>query len=41
VLVLAIAAVATYINDDVRAKTAKKMTEWFGDDENDEPASKD
>ena len=31
VLALAIAAVATYINDNVRAKTAVKMKEWFGD----------
>ena len=31
VLVLAIAAVATYINDDVRAKTADRMREWFGE----------
>jgi len=31
VLALAIAAVATYINDDVRAKTATKMKAWFGD----------
>ena len=30
VLVLAIAAVATYINDDVRKKTAEKMQRWFG-----------
>ena len=30
VLVLALAAVATYINDDVRAKTAQKMSDWFG-----------
>ena len=30
VLVLALAAVATYINDDVRAKTARKMEDWFG-----------
>lgn len=37
VLVLALAAVATYINDDVRAKTARKMKAWFGD----EPASPD
>ena len=29
VLVLAIAAVATYINDDVRAKAAAKMRAWF------------
>ena len=33
VLVLAIAAVAAYINDDVRAKTAQRMQEWFGDSE--------
>ena len=32
VLVLAIAAVATYINDDVRTKTAKKMSDWFGEE---------
>jgi uncharacterized membrane protein YkvA (DUF1232 family) len=32
VLVLAIAAVAAYINDDVRVKTAKKMREWFGEE---------
>ena len=31
VLALAIAAVATYINDNVRAKAAVKMKEWFGD----------
>ena len=31
VLVLAIAAVATYINDDVRGKAAKKMQAWFGE----------
>ena len=37
VLVLAVAAVATYINDDVRAKTAKKMLDWFGDDPPDKP----
>ena len=30
VLVLAVAAVATYINDDVRAKTARKLNDWFG-----------
>ena len=30
VLVLAVAAVATYINDDVRAKTSQKMNDWFG-----------
>ena len=35
VLVLAIAAVAAYINDDVRAKTAGKMLDWFGDDPSD------
>ncbi len=31
VLVLAVAAVATYINDDVREKTTTKMQDWFGD----------
>ena len=31
VLVLALAAVATYINDDVRARTAEKMRDWFGE----------
>ena len=31
VLVLAIAAVATYINDDVKDKTAARMSAWFGD----------
>lgn len=30
VLALAIAAVAAYINEDVRAKTALKMRSWFG-----------
>ena len=30
VLVLAIAAVATYINDDVKQKTAEKLDAWFG-----------
>ncbi len=33
VLVLAIAAVSRYINEDVRAKTADKMLAWFGDAE--------
>ena len=33
VLVLAIAAVATYINDDVKRKTAAKMRRWFGEEE--------
>ncbi len=32
VLVLAVAAVATYINDDVRARTRARMTRWFGED---------
>lgn len=32
VLVLAIAAVAAYINDDVRAQARGKMRDWFGDD---------
>jgi uncharacterized membrane protein YkvA (DUF1232 family) len=30
VLVLALAAVATYVNDNVREKTAEKMQRWFG-----------
>ncbi|MEP4484595.1 MAG: DUF1232 domain-containing protein [Halioglobus sp.] len=33
VLALALAAVATYINDDVRDKAAVKITQWFGSDE--------
>jgi uncharacterized membrane protein YkvA (DUF1232 family) len=33
VLALAVAAVATYINEDVRRKTAEKMHNWFGDPE--------
>lgn len=32
VLVLAIAAVAAYINDDVKQKTAARMHDWFGED---------
>ncbi|RLA56495.1 MAG: hypothetical protein DRQ65_03020, partial [Gammaproteobacteria bacterium] len=32
VLALAIAAVATYINDDVRKKTAARIKAWFGED---------
>ncbi|MCX2982534.1 DUF1232 domain-containing protein [Halieaceae bacterium IMCC14734] len=32
VLALAVAAVATYINDDVRTKAADKMQHWFGSD---------
>lgn len=32
VLALAIAAVATYINEDVRAKAAKRMASWFGEE---------
>jgi len=31
VLALALAAVATYINDNVREKTAVKMQSWFGE----------
>ena len=31
VLVLAIAAVAAYVNEDVRSKTATRMKAWFGD----------
>jgi uncharacterized membrane protein YkvA (DUF1232 family) len=37
VLVLALAAVATYINDDVRNKTAQKMLDWFGEDDEEAP----
>lgn len=33
VLVLAIAAVAAYINDDVKAKAAQRMRDWFGDED--------
>lgn len=40
VLVLAIAAVASYINDDVRAKTAQRMRDWFGEDEPEETTEK-
>ena len=32
VLVLAVAAVAAYINDDVKRKAAEKMHTWFGED---------
>lgn len=32
VLALAIAAVATYINEDVRSKTATRMAAWFGEE---------
>lgn len=32
VLALAIAAVAAYINDDVRAKAAVKINHWFGEE---------
>jgi uncharacterized membrane protein YkvA (DUF1232 family) len=39
VLVLAIAAVSRYINDDVRAKTADKMLNWFGGEPPDEPST--
>ena len=31
VLALALAAVATYVNDNVREKTAVKMKDWFGE----------
>jgi uncharacterized membrane protein YkvA (DUF1232 family) len=33
VLVLALAAVAAYINDDVKARAQKKMSDWFGDEQ--------
>ena len=32
VLALAIASVAAYINDDVRARAAAKIRDWFGDE---------
>ena len=32
VLVLAVAAVAAFINDDVRRKAAGRMAGWFGDE---------
>jgi uncharacterized membrane protein YkvA (DUF1232 family) len=32
VLVLALAAVATYINDEVRTQAASKLSDWFGED---------
>ena len=32
VLVLALAAVASYINDEVREQAARRMHAWFGDD---------
>ena len=35
VLALAIAAVAAYINDDVREKAKQRMQEWFGSDRSD------
>ncbi|PLW67389.1 YkvA family protein [Pseudohalioglobus lutimaris] len=38
VLVLALAAVASYINDDVRQKTAARMEAWFGSEEDEQPA---
>lgn len=41
VLVLAVAAVATYINDNVRAKTANKMRDWFGQEIAQEPDTDD
>ena len=33
VLVLALAAVASYVNEDVRQKAAARMQAWFGDEE--------
>jgi uncharacterized membrane protein YkvA (DUF1232 family) len=39
VLALAVAAVATYINDDVRAKAAVKIERWFGSDTDEDTAS--
>lgn len=31
VLVMALAAISAYITDDVRAKTNKKLDDWFGE----------
>lgn len=31
VLVMALAAVSTYINDNVRARAERKLAEWFGE----------
>jgi len=31
VLVAAAAAIATYITEDIKAKAAQKMKDWFGD----------
>lgn len=39
VLALAVAAVATYINDDVRAKAAVKIERWFGSDSDEDAGS--
>ncbi len=36
VLALAIAAVATYINDDVRARASARLDQWFGPDDSDD-----
>ncbi len=35
VLVLAVAAVAAHIDDEVREKTAARVRQWFGEEEND------
>lgn len=39
VLALAVAAVATYINDDVRAKARERMSQWFGEEIPEAPGS--
>jgi uncharacterized membrane protein YkvA (DUF1232 family) len=41
VLALAIAAVAAYINEDVRARTREKMHDWFGDEPGGETHERD
>ena len=41
VLALALAAVAAYINDDVREKTAQRMKQWFEHQSNDAKAGGD
>ena len=39
VLALAVAAVAAYINDDVRRKAADKVRDWFGESAADKDAN--
>jgi len=39
VLALAVAAVAAYINEDVRAKARERMSQWFGEESEEESDS--